>query len=126
MGLRMLAVRDHVPALRALAAERAMREDHDLDFVDDVRLAIDEVCSIMLANCSPRDELTLRLLVSPDRVEIDTWVRVPAGEEVSAGGLSLRVLRALANTLDYWVDEADGGSVLRFFFSKSRSRTGPG
>ncbi|HEX4226754.1 MAG TPA: hypothetical protein VHZ97_30605 [Pseudonocardiaceae bacterium] len=116
--LRMLAVRDHVPGLRALLADRAMRADHDLDFIDDVRLAVDEVCAIMLANCAPTDVLIVRLLVDPDRVEISA--RVPATAEPVVSGLSLRVLQALADSLDYWAEDSTEGRAFRLDFGRTR------
>lgn len=120
--LRMLAIRDHVPGLRAMVAERAMRSDHDLDFVDDVRLAVDEVCAIMLTNCTSSDMLTMRLLVDPDGVAISAWVPL-LGEE-RTNGLSLRVLQALADTLDIWVDDTGDEPVFRLVFARARPRAG--
>jgi serine/threonine-protein kinase RsbW len=116
--LRMLAVRDHVPGLRALLGDRAMRADHDLDFIEDVRLAVDEVCAIMLANCTPEDVLTVRLLVEVRCVEISARVRATADPVVS--GLSLRVLQALADSLDYWVEDTADGRVFRLDFGRAR------
>ena len=121
--LRMLAVREHVPGVRALLAERAMRAEHDLDFIDDVRLAIDEVCAIMLDNCSPAEVLTVRLFADAHRVEISASVAA-AGEPV-VGSLSLRVLQALADSFDYWVEDADGARIFRLDFGRTRSPTGP-
>jgi serine/threonine-protein kinase RsbW len=121
--LSMLAIRDHVPGLRALLAERAMRAEHDLDFVDDVRLAIDEVCAIMLANCSPADVLTLRLFTDSDRVDISA--RVATTGEPVVGSLSLRVLQALADSFDYWVDDVGGVRVFRLDFGRSRPSVRP-
>lgn len=118
--LRMLAARRHVPALRALVAEQAMRADHDLDFVDDVRLALDEVCSIMLANSSPTQTLTVRLLVGPGRIEIEAWLPIRADARPSVDGLSSRVLYALAETFDHGVDEINGARALRLFFARSQ------
>jgi serine/threonine-protein kinase RsbW len=116
--LRMHAIRDHVPGLRAMAAERVMRSDHDLDFVDDVRLAVDEVCAIMLANCVPADMLTMRLLIDPDGVAINAWVPL-RGHEM-ADGLSLRVLQALADTLDFGVDDTGDEPVFRLEFARAK------
>lgn len=116
--LRMLAIRDHVPGLRALLGDRAMRADHDLDFIDDVRLAVDEVCAIMLANCSPTDVLVVRLLVDQRCVEISATV--PATAEPVVSGLSLRVLQALADSLDYWVEATSDGRVFRLDFGRTR------
>ncbi|HEY4020192.1 MAG TPA: hypothetical protein VGM75_15985 [Pseudonocardiaceae bacterium] len=116
--LRMLAVRDHVPGLRALLGDRAMRADHDVDFIDDVRLAVDEVYAIMLANCAPTDVLTVRLFVDQHRVEISA--RVPRSGEPVVSGLSLRVLQALADSLDYWVEDTGDGPVFRLDFGRVR------
>lgn len=116
--LRMLAIRDHVPGLRAMAAERAMRADHDLDFIDDVRLAVDEVCAIMLASCVSGDTLTMRMSVDRHQVVISAFVPMRAEEMV--GGLSLRVLRALASSLEFRVDETGGEPICRLDFCRIR------
>jgi serine/threonine-protein kinase RsbW len=122
MELRMLAVRDHVPGLRALVAERAMRLDHDLDFIDDVRLAVDEVCALVLANCTPADVLTLRLSVDSACVRINASVPThPTGEPVIIG-LSLRVLEALADSLDHTIDDNAAERTLRVGFARWRRR----
>ena len=117
--LRMLALRDHVPGLRALVAERAMRSNHDLDFIDDVRLVIDEVCTLMLANCADTDLLTIRLLVDARRVRIDASVPTVRTEPL-VDPLSLRVLDVLADSLDYWVDDHEAARLFRLSFSRSR------
>lgn len=121
LELRMRAVREHVPGLRALAAERAMRHDHDLDFIDDVRLVVDEVFALLLAHCAATDVLTMRLLVDAQRVRIDASVPTSSPEPV-AGTLSLRVLAALADTLDYWVDTDTPDRIFRLTFGRTRPR----
>lgn len=118
--LRMLAIREHVPGLRAMVAERALRCDHDLDFVDDARLAIDEACAIILSHSTSEDTVTMRLLVDPDGMEISAWVPLH-GQEMT-DGLSLRVLRALGDTLDFWVDEDGDEPVFRLVFARARPR----
>ncbi|HJP78906.1 MAG TPA: hypothetical protein VJ914_31825 [Pseudonocardiaceae bacterium] len=120
MEMRMRAFREHVPALRALVAERAMRADHDLDFIDDVRLAIDEVCAVMMGSCTPSDVLTVRMQIAPERVEIVASVPVRAREVPVVDGLSLRVLEALADSLDYSVDDLGGERVFSLCFSRDR------
>ena len=117
--LRMRALRAHVPGVRALAAERAMRADHDLDFVDDIRLVVDEVCAIMLANCTSADTVTIRLALDETGVVIESWV--PLAAQPTVGGLSLRVLDALAHQLEHWVDDEDGERVFRLRFCRSRA-----
>lgn len=115
--LRMRAVRGHVPGVRALAAERAMRAGHDLDFVDDLRLAVDEVCAIMLDNCTPADLVTVRLAVGHGGAWIRAWVPCAGPETVN--GLSLNVLRALADSLDYWVDDTGGQRTMLLAYGRT-------
>lgn len=126
--LRMLAIRDHVPGLRALIADWAMRADHDLDFIDDIRLAVDEVCALMLANCTAEDVVTLRLVVDPSRVRIDAWVPMAPDDEPMVDGLSMRVLEALADSLEHGLDGTVSERVFRLCFGRwrqPRSRSGP-
>lgn len=120
MEMRMRAHREHVPALRALAAERAMRADHDLDFIDDVRLAVDEVCAVMLGTCTPEAVLTVRMRIAPRDVEIVASVPVRAREGPDIDGMSLRVLEALADSLNYTVEQRDGESVFQLVFCRNR------
>ena len=122
LELRMFAARHHVPGLRALVAERAMRADHDLDFVDDARLAVDEVCAIMLVNCGPTDMLTVRLLIDADHVEINAEAAMGTRGEATVGGLSLRVLESLADSLDHGVAWSGHERVLRVCFARNRRR----
>lgn len=127
--LRMLAVRDHVPGLRALIADWAMRADHDLDFIDDIRLAVDEVCALMFANCTSEDVVTLRLVVDPSHVRIDARVAVDPDDEPMVDGLSMRVLEALADSLDHGMNGTASEPTFRLSFRRSRqprSRIGPG
>ncbi|HEY2700089.1 MAG TPA: hypothetical protein VGJ45_31845 [Pseudonocardiaceae bacterium] len=119
LEVRMLAVRDHVPGLRALLAEQAMRADFDLDFIDDVRLAVDEVCALALVNCTPRDVLTVRLLVDATHVRIEASVPTTL-DEPRVNGLSLRVLQALADSLDHGIDENGTERVFHLGFGRSR------
>lgn len=120
LELRMLAARHHVPGLRALVAERAMRADHSLDFIDDVRLALDEVCAIILANCARTDLVTVRLLVDSDRVEIRAEVAMDARDEPVAGGLSLHILESLADSLDHGITPSGDERVFRLCFARRR------
>lgn len=120
LEVHMLAAGHHVPGLRALVAEHAMRADHDLDFIDDVRLAVDEVCAIMFVNCARTDLLTVRLLVDPDHVVIKAEVAVDGRAEPTVGGLSLRVLQSLADSLDHGITGTDDERTFSVCFAQHR------
>jgi serine/threonine-protein kinase RsbW len=107
--IRTLASDNHVSGIRALAADLAMRADFDLDTISDLRLAVEEACATVLANADPNGMLVCRLLVSAARLEITAHVRLPAVGEPAVEPFSLRILRTLADTVDYWTSgSADG------------------
>lgn len=100
--VRMLASRERVPGIRALAADMAMREDFDLDAISDLRLAVEEACATVLANADPESTLVCRLLVSTKLLEINASATLRNDHEPEVGSLSLRILRTLADSVDYW------------------------
>jgi serine/threonine-protein kinase RsbW len=106
--VRMLARTDLVPGIRALAADMAMREDYDLDAIADLRLAVEEACATVLANADTDSMLVCRLLITAVQVEVSAFVSLPDGREPAVGPLSLRILRTLSDTVDYWISRTEG------------------
>jgi serine/threonine-protein kinase RsbW len=106
--VRMLASRERVPGVRALAADMAMREDFDLDAISDLRLAVEEACATVLANAAPESTLVCRLLVSADLLEINASATLRSGADPEVGSMSLRILRTLADSVDCWTSTANG------------------
>jgi serine/threonine-protein kinase RsbW len=95
-----------MPGIRAIAAELALRADQDLDAVGDLRLAVEELCSTMANNTDPDQTMTTRLRVTPDRAEIHVDVPLPH-RRPAVSPLSLRILRVLCDSVDYWTDTVD-------------------
>ncbi len=120
--LRTLAAREQVPGVRALATELAMREDIDLDSVEDIRLAVDEVCAIMLANSMTDTVLAIRLLITGEHVEISASIALRDDGEPAVGSLSLSILRSLADTLDYWTSGDGDKRSFQLTFARSMRR----
>jgi serine/threonine-protein kinase RsbW len=85
-----------------MAADMAMRADFDLDAISDLRLAVEEACATVLANADEHRELVCRLLVSRTQIEVSAQVTLPNGKEPAVGPLSLRILRTLSDSVDYW------------------------
>ncbi len=118
--LRMLASRDRAPGLRLFAADLAMRQDYDLDAIDDLRLVVDEMCAILLANAAPAAVMTVRLLVDKDRIEIAASVPVAADTtEPVIKPLSMRILQLLSDTFDCVVQDGPRPLALNMTFVKS-------
>ena len=120
--VRMLASRERVPGVRALAADMAMREDFDLDAISDLRLAVEEACATVLANAEPDSTLVCRLLVSTKLLEINASAALRPGLEPEVGSLSLRILRTLADSVDYWTTNTNGGGR-QFHVQLTKSQT---
>lgn len=100
--VRMLADKEPVLAVRALATDMAMRGDYDLDTIGAVRLVVEEMCITLLANAEQDSVLIFRLLVSSSGVEIIASVPMPDGHSPSVRPLSLRILRAMSESVDFW------------------------
>lgn len=120
--IRMLATVDQVTAVRGLAADLARRADYDLDTIEDVRLAVEEACASIVANAARDGVLICRLLISSSAVEVSAMVPLPDGRRPTVGPFSLRVLRTLADSVDFWTT-GNGDDVRRFHvqFTKSVS-----
>jgi serine/threonine-protein kinase RsbW len=117
--VRMPARTNHLPSIRAMAADLAMRADFDLDSISDLRLAVEEACGTVLANSGPDGELVCRLLVSPARVRISAHVPLPSGRKPAVTALSLRILRALSDSVDCWTSSTNGYRLLHVQLTKA-------
>lgn len=117
--LRTLATPERAPGLRALAADMAMRHDYDLDAIDDLRLIVDEICAILLANATVADTLTVRLLIATGRIEIGASVALPGDDEPAMKPLSVRILQTLSDVFDCATVGSGAERVLGLSFVKS-------
>jgi serine/threonine-protein kinase RsbW len=95
--VRMPAEGAYLSVLRTATAGLAARLDFTLDEIEDLRIAVDEACAILLPLASPDADVTCRFSVTPLALHID--VSVPAtGTNVLPGNhsFSWQVLTALA------------------------------
>jgi serine/threonine-protein kinase RsbW len=111
-----------IPSVRAVAVDLAIREEFDLDRVADLRLAVDEVCAILVQRAAPDAELTCMLAVSESdlRLVAECLVRtVEAPAEISFGW---QLLDALCDGLSATVvpQHDEGGPLLQIEVSLSR------
>ena len=104
----------YVGVLRSLAAGLAGRLDLDLDHVEDLRLAVSEACAVVLPQCPPGTELTLRLDVG-DRA-LGAVLSAPTGavDPPGAGSFAWTVLSALADEASSVVADGEMRIALTF------------
>jgi serine/threonine-protein kinase RsbW len=94
--VRLPAHSAYVSLLRTVTAGLAARLDFTLDEIDDLRIAVDEACALLLPDSGPRDELVCRYRLGETSLEIT--VSGPANGEAlpSKSSFAWTVLTALA------------------------------
>ena len=100
---------DQVPLVRSFAADVAMRLDFDLDAIEDLRMAVDEACSLLVRAAAPESRLHCSFEPRPQALLVRVAVDAASGEAPSADPLAWQILTALADDLAERIDD-DGGA----------------
>jgi serine/threonine-protein kinase RsbW len=100
----------YVSTLRLTAAGLAARCDLTIDEIEDLRLAVDEACSLLLPHADEGTALQARFLLARGRLEVSARVTSAGGGELDRDGFAWTVLGALASSVD--VASADGSVVI--------------
>ncbi|HEV7206682.1 MAG TPA: ATP-binding protein [Jatrophihabitans sp.] len=106
----------YVSTLRLTAASLAARCDLTIDDIEDLRLAVDEACALLLPHATPNSTLDARFELSTGRLAVDTSVDTSDTAEPDRDGFAWTVLGALASTVDVHRD----GKRLTISVTKSR------
>lgn len=114
--LRMPAESGYVAPLRMLVAGLAARSDLTIDEVEDLRIAVDEACALLLPHVQPNAPLTARFGVRPGELAVTVEAATVAGAEVDRSGFAWTVLESLAGP----VLVSDSGGTLSVQLSKRR------
>jgi serine/threonine-protein kinase RsbW len=115
--IKMPADGVYLSVLRTATAGLAARLDFTLDEIEDMRIAVDEACAMLLSQAIPGSNLECRFSLGLDAMTIFVSVRcveprVPAGDT-----FAWTVLTALAGRVDA---EVGPGDLLTFVLRKSR------
>jgi serine/threonine-protein kinase RsbW len=106
LELRVPTTATQLPAVRAMAGDLAIRMDYDLDSVEDLRLAVDEACALLLPHAADKSTLDARFELHSGRLVVETTVATDESAEPDRSGFAWTVLGALASSVD--VRNADG------------------
>lgn len=110
--VRTAAIPHVVPTLRTIVADIAMRQDFDLDAVEDLRMAVDEACSLLLP-ASSDGKLTCVFSWNGPRIEVSVSVFSDSPEHEDDTGLSWQLLTALATSAERTVTPENGRYLSR-------------
>jgi serine/threonine-protein kinase RsbW len=110
----------YLSVLRTATAGLAARLQFTLDEIEDLRIAVDEACAMLLAGGESADEdLTCRFELATDRITVTVSVRTPHPALPSRDTFAWQVLTALAGAVEASV--VDDELVIQL--TKRRGRT---
>jgi len=112
----------YLSVLRTAAAGLAARLNFTLDDIEDLRIAVDEACSILLAQAIAGSRLTCAFHMTEDSVTVRASVRAASPRIPSRDGFSWTVLMALTSRVEFDVRPPD---LLSIELSHQRPAVGP-
>lgn len=98
--VRVPADSSYVALLRTATATLAARADFTLDEIDDLRIAIDEACALLLPNAAPDAMIDCRFTVADNSLMIDVTTATRTATKPDPTSFAWMVLTALAGEVD--------------------------
>ncbi len=120
--VRMPADGAYLSVLRTATAGLAARLDFTLDDIEDMRIAVDEACAMLLSQAVPGSSLECTFALSADDMTITVCVQSLNPRPPSADTFAWTVLSALAGSAHAQVGPTDRLAVV---MRKSRRPSGP-
>jgi serine/threonine-protein kinase RsbW len=109
--IRLTAGSEYLSTVRAVAADLALQQDMTLDEVDDLRLAVDEACSMLVPLAMPGAELRCRFSLAEEEIRVHCSVPSNNGGPPPTDGFPWQVLVTLTDDARCDVDH-DGDADL--------------
>lgn len=119
--LRLPAASAYLSVLRTATAGLAARLDFTLDEIEDLRIAVDEACAMLLASAVPGADLHVEFEVTGDALRVSVTVLTLDGVEPSRDTFAWTVLAALVGDV---ASRADGDNRVTIDLQKRRSLPG--
>jgi serine/threonine-protein kinase RsbW len=105
--VRMPADGAYLSVLRTATAGLAARLDFTLDDIEDMRIAVDEACAMLLSQAIPGSSLECSFTLSPDDMTISVAVPSLNPRPPSGDTFAWTVLSALAGSVEAQVGPGD-------------------
>lgn len=117
--LRVAARLENLAVLRTLVGAVGTFADLDLDSVADLRLAVDEACTLLIRSAAPGASLVVVVDPRDHDVAVEASAVCDTDDVISPGSLSWMVMSSLTDTVDVFHDGVqpggDGDSAGRLF-----------
>jgi serine/threonine-protein kinase RsbW len=102
--LRIPADSAYLAVLRTATAGLAARLDFTLDDIEDLRIAVDEACAMVLPQARENSDLTCAFDLSPTRLTVAVTAECDAPKPPDRDGFAWTVLSALTSEVKAEVD----------------------
>jgi serine/threonine-protein kinase RsbW len=103
--IRLPADSAYLSVLRTATAGLAARLDFTLDEIEDLRIAVDEACAMLLPHAVETAQLSCRFHLTPDTLEVTVTIPTTRGQLPERDTFSWTVLSALAGEVDTGNDD---------------------
>jgi serine/threonine-protein kinase RsbW len=103
--IRLPADSVYLSVLRTATAGLAARLDFTLDEIEDLRIAVDEACAMLLPQALEPSQLICRFTLTSETLEVTVTVPTADGELPAKNTFSWTVLAALAGDVDTGSDD---------------------
>ncbi len=95
----------YVSTLRLTAASLASRCDLTIDDIEDLRLAVDEACSLLLPHAQRPSPLEARFEIGQGELRVHTTIATATAASLDRSGIAWTVLDALATSVDVTAED---------------------
>ena len=110
--IRMPAEGAYLSVLRTATAGLAARLDFTLDEIEDLRIAVDEACGLLLSQASPGAKLDCDFTLAEDSMTIAVSVPSQRAQLPARDTFAWTVLSALAGSVDAWSGPGDRLTIM--------------
>ncbi len=90
----------YLSVLRTVTAGLAARLDFTLDEIEDLRIAVDEACAMLLADAATDADLACRFELDASLIKVDVTVHTSTGRLPARDTFAWTVLSALVGVVD--------------------------
>lgn len=102
-----------MPLVRTVAAAIAMRQDYDIEAIADVKLIVDEACSLLVDRAVAGTALDCRFEIDPDAIRFRAAVEGFDARPIDETTLGWGLLASLVPDISHDVDTSRPLPVLR-------------
>jgi serine/threonine-protein kinase RsbW len=90
----------YLSVLRTATAGLAARLDFTIDEIEDLRIAVDEACAMLLPQAAPGADIACEFKLEDDSIHVGVSVLTADGQQPSRDTFAWTVLSALAGDVD--------------------------